>query len=225
MSSTLRIIRMLPAVALALGGIACEETKEEAAPPKATSKPKPTASAPVVPSATATATAKLKKPSHPCPKGSEGEGTFSKPCKADGTSRLLQVDWNRKEPGDKGPTFRVINNSDLEVLYGRVVVYFYDKAGKQLDVEVGEKTLPNVTCGGNIFAGAVKPGEKIFVNFSCVGKKHVPEGFKTIEAEAQMIGFTDDSGKKSDTYWRNDDLVPDKRPRGGIKAKKKSKKK
>ena len=33
---------------------------------------------------------------------------------------------------------------------------------------------------------------------------------------AGRVGFTDDAGK-NDTYWRNDDLAPEERPRGGIK--------
>jgi hypothetical protein len=32
-----------------------------------------------------------------------------------------------------------------------------------------------------------------------------------------MVGFADASGKKIDFYWRNNDLAPDVRPKGGIK--------
>jgi hypothetical protein len=74
-------------------------------------------------------------------------------------------------------------------------------------------------CSGNIFAGAVKPEETIFVFFSCVKKEHTPEGTKTIEAEAKMVGFADASGEKNDYYWQNMDLIPDARPKGGIKVK------
>ena len=44
-----------------------------------------------------------------------------------------------------------------------------------------------------------------------------PEDFAAIEAEMQMVGFTDASGKKIDFYWRNSDLTPDVRPKGGVK--------
>jgi hypothetical protein len=39
----------------------------------------------------------------------------------------------------------------------------------------------------------------------------------TIEAELQMVGFPDATGKKVDFYWRNSDLTPDVRPKGGVK--------
>ena len=54
------------------------------------------------------------------------------------------------------------------------------------------------------------------MNFSCVKKDDVPKGATFIEGEIQTVGFTDDAGK-IDTYWRNDDLVPEERPKGGIK--------
>ena len=31
--------------------------------------------------------------------------------------------------------------------------------------------------------------------------------------------FADEAGKKSEFYWSNPDLVPDERPKGGLKAK------
>ena len=133
---------------------------------------------------------------------------------------MMQVDWNRRPLKEKGPTFRVINNSDLEVLFGKIVIYFYDKAGKQLEVVTSSgKKKPSLSCSGNIFAGPVKAKEKIFVNFSCSPKKRVPEGATTYEAEMQVVGFTSKEGKIADTFWRNDDLVPDKRPKGGVKGK------
>src|SRR6185436_9349233 len=117
---------------------------------------------------------------------------------------------------DKGPTFKIVNNAKLDVLYGKIVVYFYDKAGKQIELKGGEKPRRRLSCAGNIFAGAVKPGEKIFVNFSCVKKDDVPKGAAAIEGEIQTVGFTDEAGKP-DTFWRNDDLVPEDRPKGGVK--------
>jgi hypothetical protein len=66
----------------------------------------------------------------------------------------------------------------------------------------------------------VKPGEKIFIFFSCVKKSHVPEGTVSIEAEVKTVGFADEEGKKNEFYWSNPDLVPDERPKGGIKPTK-----
>jgi hypothetical protein len=45
----------------------------------------------------------------------------------------------------------------------------------------------------------------------------VPEGVAQIEAEMQMVGFADATEKKSEWFWKNPDLTPDQRPKGGIK--------
>ncbi|MET0592159.1 MAG: hypothetical protein ABW133_05640 [Polyangiaceae bacterium] len=218
MSSRRRMMGMTlaaTAFALYLGG--CEDEKKEEAKPAATaSAPPPVVSAPPAASPAPVASTPEKVPSHPCPDKSTGKGTFDDPCKAKGKTRLMDVTWDKKI-GDKGPTFKIVNNAKLDILYGKVVVYFYDKAGKQLEAKVGDKNYKRLTCAGNIFAGAVKPAEKVFMNFSCVRKDDVPAGATTIEGEIQTIGFTDDAGK-SDTYWRNDDLAPEERPKGGIKG-------
>jgi hypothetical protein len=193
---------------------ACEKETPKPAPPSPSQTP-PTASAAPETSAAPVASAVEKKPSHPCPQGSDGKGTFDDPCKAKGKSRIMEVAWDKKI-GDKGPTFKIVNDAKLEVLYGKIVVYFYDKAGKQIDVSGGDKPRRRLTCAGNIFAGPVKPGEKVFMNFSCVKKEDVPKNAKDIEGEIATVGFTDDTGK-SDTYWRNDDLAPEARPKGGVK--------
>jgi hypothetical protein len=177
----------------------------------------PSASAPAA-SATASA-APAPKPSHPCVDGSQGEGTFKAPCEATGAKRVMTVQWTGKTD-DQGPHFRVVNNTKLDILFGSVVVYFYDKAGKQLEVPASGSTTnarPKQTCSGQIFAGPMKAGEKAVLTFSCVKKDHVPEGTAAVEAEMQMVGFTGESGTRADTFWRNNDLVPDARKKGGIK--------
>jgi hypothetical protein len=201
------------AAALAACLVGCSKEAEKPAPsatPATVSAPPPP-----VPSAAPVASAVEKQPSHPCPEGSAGKGTFDDPCKAKGKKRIMQVAWDKKI-GDKGPTFKIVNDAKLEILYGKIVVWFYDKAGKQIEIAGGDKPRKRLTCAGDIFAGAVKPGEKVFMNFSCVKKDDVPKGAKDIEGEIQVVGFTDDSGK-SDTFWRNDDLAPEERPKGGIK--------
>ena len=190
---------------------------EEEAPKEPAAKPKPSA-APVVappPAPTAEAPAKLRDD---CPKGSSGVGTSDKPCLASGDARMMEVTYTGKTT-DEGPKFSIVNKSDSQILFGYLVAYFYDKAGKQLQVTSGDKTRPFQPCSGNIFAGAVKPGEKIFMFFSCVKKDHVPAGTATIEAELKTVGFADESGKKNEFYWSNPDLVPDARPKGGLKSK------
>jgi len=209
-----RITWRFGAAAFAVCLMGCDKEEAKATAPSAT-PPAPTVTAPPVASTAPVASAPEKKPVHPCPERSTGKGTFDDPCKATGKARLMDVAWDKKI-GDKGPTFKIINNAKLEILYGRIVVYFYDKAGKQIELQGGDKPRRRLTCAGNIFAGAVKPGEKVFVNFSCVKKDDVPKGATVIEGEIATVGFTDDTGK-NDTYWRNDDLVPEDRPKGGIK--------
>ena len=157
-------------------------------------------------------------PRSDCPKGSSGPGTFDKPCEAKRTARLMAAAWTGKTD-DKGPLFRVVNQSSLVILYGKIAVYFYDKAGKQLDVKDNDgKTHPYKSCAGNsLFGGVMKAGEKAVLTFSCIKKEDVPSGTAAIEGELQMVGFADASEKKSAFYWKNDDLVPDARKRGGVK--------
>jgi len=133
---------------------------------------------------------------------------------------MMEVQYTGKTT-DQGPKFSITNKSKLPILYGSIVAYFYDKKGKQLEVTSGEKPRPKQICSGNIFAGQVKPGEKIFMFFSCVKKEDVPEGTATIEAELKTVGFADQTGEKNEFYWENKDLVPDERPKGGIKPPKK----
>ena len=217
MSSITRWIKAVPVVVLTVFLFGCDETEKAADTPAATT---PTATTPPTPSSAPTPTVTAAKPSHPCPEGSKGEGTFKEPCVAEKkTDRLMEVTWTGKIT-DKGPSFRVVSKSDLEILYGQIFVYFYDKAGKQLEVPgktSDGKARTHQTCAGNIFAGPMKPGEKAVLWFSCVNKDHVPEGAVAIEGELRVVGFTAEGGKKADTYWRNEELTPAERPKGGIK--------
>jgi hypothetical protein len=178
-----------------------------------TSAPAASASAP--PAAASTA----PEPQHDCPSGSAGPGSFGKPCEAKGRSRTMEVKWSKT--GEKGPSFAVTNKSQLVILYGKIAVYFYDKAGKQIDVKDDTvsppKTRPYHTCSGNFFGGVMKPAEREVLTFSCVPKKVIPDGTTTVEAEIPMVGFADPTGNKVDFYWRNSELVPDARPKGGAK--------
>lgn len=217
------------AVAMITLGCDKEEPKPSAPPVKSAA---PTPAAPVsTPSAVPTPPPPTETESGPkvdCPKGSSGEGNFNKPCEATGTARMMEVTWTGKMD-DKGPSFRVVNKSQATILFGKIAVYFYDKAGKQLEVPdtkagassegdaKSPKTKPFHTCSGNMFGGVMKGGEKAVITFSCVKKAHVPEGAAAIEAEMQMVGFTDETEKKISSYWRNNDLAPEQRKKGGIK--------
>jgi len=131
---------------------------------------------------------------------------------------MMDVKW--KKTDDKGPSFAITSKSKLVIVYGKIAVYFYDKTGKQLDVQddsTPPKPRPYHTCSGKFFGGPMNPGEKAVLTFSCVPKSVVPDGTATVEAEMQMVGYADATGKKIDFYWRNTDLTPDVRHKGGVK--------
>ena len=212
--STLLLLTIVPLAGCEKAEPAPKPEPVKTAPPP----PVPTPSAPPVASA-------APEPHHDCPEGSEGVGSFAKPCEAKGANRMMEVTWNGKMSDTGAPTFRVVNKSKLVILYGKIVTYFYDKAGKQLEVPAGSSGKPrqHQDCPGNIFSGVMQPAEKAVINFSCVGKSSVPEGTSAIEAEIQMVGFADAEGKHSEFYWKNEELTPDTRPKGGIKASGKKK--
>jgi hypothetical protein len=186
----------------------------------ASSAPTTTAAATTAPAATATATATATAAPvmhADCPAGSSGEGSLTKPCMAKGKDRMMEVIWTGKMT-DGGPSFRVHNKAKLDILYGNVVVYFYDKAGKQLEVkDSAGKPRQNQACAGKIFDGVMKANEKAVITFSCVKKDHVPEGATVIEAEMQTVGYADNGGPAISFYWKNPELTPDVRPKGGVK--------
>jgi hypothetical protein len=210
--------KLLFALALATQLIGCEEEAEKK---PAAAKPSAAAAA-VAPPPAPSAEPPPAKLRDDCPKGSSGVGTSDKPCLASGDSRMMEVAYTGKTT-DEGPKFSIVNKSDNQILFGSLAAYFYDKAGKQLQVTAGDKQRPMQPCAGNIFAGVVKPGEKIYMFFSCVKKDQVPAGTVTIEAEVKTVGFADEAGKKSEYYWSNPDLVPDVRPKGGLKPAKSKK--
>ena len=210
-------------VLLLLTVAACDDKKEDTSKTAASASAAPSvapAASSAAPSATPSATASAPLPNRTdCPKDSAGPGTFDKPCEAKGAKRLMEATWTGKTD-DKGPHFNVVNKYTVPILYGRIVAYFYDKSGKQLDVKDSSGgTAPNVSCGGQtLFQGIMKPNEKAVITFSCVKKDTVPEGTAAIEAEINMVGFsTSGDEKKSDFYWKNDDLTPKQRKKGGIK--------
>lgn len=173
-------------------------------------------------SATATATeatpasASAKPMSAECPAGSKGPGTLKEPCEASGQARLVELTWAGKAD-DKGVSFKMVNKATKNLLFGRLYLYFYDKAGKQLEVDDGGKKSPYKLCTGSVFGGLVRAEEKLTAEFDCVKKSDFPAGTATVEAELQTVGFADSTGMKADLYWTNRDLAPDARTKGGAK--------
>lgn len=134
---------------------------------------------------------------------------------------MVTLAWRGKYDDKGAPTFQVHSVAPKTTLYGRVAVYFYDKAGKLIDAketaEGSDKAHPFHTCSGNVFSGGLAPNEKAAYNFSCMSKSNIPDGMASMEAEAFMVGFADSTVKKNEYYWRNEDLTPDARPKGGVK--------
>lgn len=190
----------------------------DAAAASASAAPAPTPSASVAAAPSASA---APEPHHDCPAGSTGIGSFSHPCEAKGNARMVTLTWTGKNDKDGSPWFNTVSKSDKPMLYGRLAVYFYDKSGKQIDVkeaqEGSDKTHAYHNCGGNVFSGGLNPAEHARYTFSCVKKADVPDGAAAIEAEAIEVGFAQPDLKKNDFYWRNPDLAPEKRAKGGVK--------
>jgi hypothetical protein len=209
--STCGTVSKILLLTIALAGVTGCDEDEKAGENKAatTAKATPTPAPQPTPAPKPSAE---PEPHHDCPEGSTGVGSFAKPCEAKGTTRVMTVQWTGKM-GDNGPSFRVTNTSKLGILYGKLAVYFYDKKGKQLEVADSDKKSPMKTCAGNIFDGEMKAGEKAVITFSCVKKATVPEDTDAIQAEIEVAGFTDETGKKNDFYWRNKELTPDARPK------------
>ena len=214
----MRTALLTTATMLALVG--CSKDESSAGPSaSASAAPSAPASAPAPSSSAPPAASTPPEPPHDCPTGSTGTGSFTTPCDAKGTSRMMESKWTKT--GDNGPSFAVTNKSKIVIVYGKIAVYFYDKAGKQLDIVDNSATPPKTrhyhTCSGTFFGGVMNPAEREVLTFSCVPKSVIPDGTVTIESEMPMVGFADASGKKVDFYWRNNDLAPDARPKGGVK--------
>lgn len=170
------------------------------------------------PTVTASAAPVVLPPRSDCPKDSAGPGTLEQPCVGKGAARLMEAKWTGKTDDEKGPYFAVTNKSASPILYGKIAVFFYDKAGKQLEVKGKTKQLPYLVCAGsNLFSGIMKPAEKATLTFSCVKKSDIPEGTAAIEGEVVVVGFADATEKKSEFYWSNQDLAPEVRAKGGVK--------
>ncbi len=215
-------MRTLVTLVIALGSFGCSREETSVQKPVASASAAPTAMASTSTLASATASAAASaapEPHHDCPSNSNGVGSFTKPCEGKGSERIMKVKWTKTD--DKGPNFSIKNIGKTTILYGKIAVYFYDKSGKQLDLkdesETPPKTRPYLTCAGNFFQGVMKPAESATLTFSCVPKKVIPEGTTAIEAEMQTVGIADDTEKKIDFYWRNADLTPNARSKGGVK--------
>ena len=133
---------------------------------------------------------------------------------------MMESKW--KKTDDSGPSFAVTNKSKLVILYGKIAVYFYDKAGKQLAVHGRQRDSAQDPPVPHLLRQLLRRrdearGERGAHVLVRARRASSPTGRRPIEAEMQMVGFADASEKKVDFYWRNSDLTPDARPKGGVK--------
>jgi len=215
----LALLAVIAACAACDKGSAAVDAAPSAAASASAAAPTPTPSTSVASAPSASAAPEVQ---HDCPAGSTGgTGSFSHPCEGKGKTRMVLVAWNGKSDDGGSPWFKVESKATKPMLYAHLAIYFYDKAGKQIDakepVEGSDKTHAFHTCAGNVFAGGLNPSEKARYTFSCMKKGDVPAGTTAMEAEATMVGFADASMKKNEFYWKNADLAPEARPKGGIK--------
>ena len=67
------------------------------------------------------------------------------------------------------------------------------------------------------------PKERFMNEFAVICPVHPPatgkpkKGYDLDTLATDIIGFADATEKKSEYFWRNNDLTPDARPKGGIK--------
>lgn len=157
-----------------------------------------------------------------CPTGSTGAGTLQDPCKAaDAAARIVTVTYTGDAAGEKR-TFKFVNGTDMALAHLDLKVYFYDKDGKQLDVTnlpaMEKEKFPNWWTSGLIFglSGQLDARAEKEVEIPGFQKEFFPAGTATVEAEADLVGFTPcGGGNPCKLYWKNSALVPSQRPKQG----------
>jgi hypothetical protein len=137
--------------------------------------------------------------------------TFEKMCDFDG--RLVEAKWTGKL-ADDGAVFRVRNLVSRKVTWDDVGVWYYDDAGKRLQIKRDSDTFEKSWCSGGCIS--LDPGETKEVSLG-FEKKYVPKGAKSIEAEVVGVGYEDKKDATQTVYFENDGMAPDDRPLGGVK--------
>ncbi len=143
-----------------------------------------------------------------------GEGSLDKECVLKGKSPF-KAKWTggyMDSFGRQIPEFEVESNFEIEVSWGYVAIYYYDKDGKQLEItfEDGRKVMHSYENGSGILK--IKPGEKKKLGFGPT-KAETPAGTDTIEIEITGWG-AEQPAKKFFAVDVEDYKV---RPKGGWK--------
>ena len=194
-------------VLLALCCAACDRgdsarTEDETAPSAAKSAAPTAATA----SASAAAAGKCE------PLGCKGEGTFFKKCDCKGKD--VKSPFAIKVSGGysdffKQPEFEVTNTTDKPIHWGSAAVYYYDKAGEQLETQIRDKTYKVSRVNGSNFTLKPKETKTITLGFK---KESEPKGIDTMQVVIDGWCFGTHKDKSSHLCIKID-RAPDERPK------------
>lgn len=199
---------------------ACDEPKES--PGAATAKASAAATTKAASTAKATASATAQAGAGKCDKlGCKGEGSFFKKCDCKGkdVKPPLTATWTGKDGSFDKPAMEVQNLSDQPLHWASVRLYYYDQAGKQLEVTIKGKpekktkdtTYKTYMMNGSTFT--LKPKEKKTLSFGWK-KDEAPKGTDTIEAVFDGWCWGEPRDKANEVCVTID-RAPDERPKGG----------
>ena len=147
-----------------------------------------------------------------CPLEASGAGTAGEPCV--GTDRALEAKWTGKNK--KASVFSVTNKLMWPVDFVQASAYYYDAAGKQIEVPLSWNSKYRAkSWDGSVGLVMIQPSETKEVELG-YDVDSIPKATKTIEIEFSKVGFKV-SGSTSESYWQNDSLAPSDRPMGGSK--------
>lgn len=148
-----------------------------------------------------------------------GTGAFPDRCTLKGPSPV-KGKWTGKYVDSFGrevPELEIENGFDLELMWGFVNLYYYDKDGKQLEItyENGSKAKRFYQNGSGLLQN-IKPGEKKKLALGPT-KKETPEGTDTIEVEVTGFGFELPNRDPKNKFFDVEIANYDERPKGGWK--------
>ncbi|MFO0593134.1 MAG: hypothetical protein U0441_36665 [Polyangiaceae bacterium] len=141
------------------------------------------------------------------------KGDFFEKCDCKGKNMappLVATYTGKMDSFSKEPLFDVENTSDRPIQWASAAVYYYDKSGKQISVELKDRkeTFKKSTINGSNFTMKPKEKKQIHMGWS---EKNAPKDVAKIEAvfDGWCYGIYDD---KSTELCINIDRAPDDRP-------------
>lgn len=146
--------------------------------------------------------------------GCTGEGTFFEMC--DCKTKPQPVPFAAKYSGKyssffKQPEWQITNTTDKDLHWGSAAVYYYDKAGKQLEAKINDKPYTASRVNGSNLT--LKPNETktIHIGFK---QDSEPKGVASMEIvfDGWCYGKYDD---KSTHQCMRIERAPDQRARSG----------